>query len=63
MKEDYCCGHSGYHTLFPELVAAGTSAATHGGHCVLYRHAVGGLYLYAHGGYMDVPAVEEQPNG
>ena len=22
-----------------------------------------GVYLYAHGGYMDVPAVEEQPNG
>ncbi len=38
-------------------------AATYGGCRVLYRHAVGGLYLYAHGGYMDVPVVEEQPNG
>ena len=25
--------------------------------------SVGGLYLPAHGGYMDVPAVEEQPDG
>ncbi len=33
------------------------------GYGVLYRHAVGGLYLYAHGGYMDVPPVEKQPNG
>ena len=49
--------------VFPELVVAGTSAATHGGCRVLYLHAVGGLYLYAHGGYVDVPAVEKQPHG
>ncbi|WP_262905806.1 YWFCY domain-containing protein [Parabacteroides gordonii] len=35
----------------------------YGGHCVLYRHAVGGLYLYAHGGYVDVPVIEKQPHG
>ena len=35
----------------------------HGRCRVLYRHAVGGLYLYAHGGYVDVPVVEKQPNG
>ena len=49
--------------VFPELVDAGTAVATYGGCRVLYRYAIGGLYLYAHGGYMDVPAVEEQPNG
>ena len=49
--------------VFPELVVAGTSAATHGGCRVLYRHAVGGIYLYAHGRYMDVPVVEKQPHG
>ena len=38
-------------------------AAPYGRHRVLYRHAVGWLYLPAHGGYMDVPAVEEQPDG
>ena len=63
MGEDTLQPCGGCRVVFSELVAAGTSAATHGGHCVLYRHAVGGLYLYAHGGYMDVPAVEEQPNG
>ena len=55
------CGGSNF--VFPELVVAGTSAATHGGCRVLYRHAVGGIYLYAHGRYMDVPVVEKQPHG
>ena len=59
----HCSLVAGVVLFFPELVAAGTSAATYGGHCVLYRHAIGGLYLYAHGGYMDVPVVEQQPNG
>ena len=55
------CGGSNF--VLSELVAAGTSAATYGGHRVLYRHVVGGLYLYAHGGYVDVPVVEKQPDG
>ena len=55
------CG--GCRVVFPELVAVGSTIATYGGHGILYRHTVSGLYLYAHGGYMDVPAVEEQPNG
>ena len=49
--------------VLPELVAVGTAPATHGRHGVLHRHVVGGLYLYAYGGYVDVSAVEEQPNG
>ena len=49
------CGGNNF--VLSELVVAGTSAATYGGCRVLYRHAVGGLYLYAHGGYMDVPVL------
>ena len=63
MDEDTLQPCGGCRVVFPELVATGTSAATHGGHGILHSHAVGWLYLYAHGGYMDVPAVEEQPNG
>ena len=63
MDEDTLQPCGGCSTVFPELVAAGTSPATYGKHGVLYRHAVGGLYLYAHGGHMDVPAFEEQPYG
>ena len=44
-------------------VKNGTAASAYGGHGVLHRHAVGGLYMPAHGGYMDVPPVEEQPYG
>ena len=63
MDEDTLQPCGGYHAVLPELVAAGTSPATHGRYGVVYRHAVGGLYLYAHGGHMDVPAFEEQPYG
>ena len=42
MDEDTLQSCGGCRVVFPELVAAGTSAATYGGHCVLYRHAVGG---------------------
>ena len=63
MDEDTLQPCDGCRVVFPELVIAGTSAATYGGCRVLYRHVVGGLYLYAHGGYMDVPVVEKQPNG
>lgn len=55
------CG--GLRPVFPELVAAGTTLAAYSGHGILHRHAVCGLYMPAHGGYMDVPPVEEQPYG
>ena len=55
------CG--GLRPVLPELVAAGTALAAYGGHGILHRHAVCGLYMPAHGGYMDVPPVEEQPYG
>lgn len=63
MDEDTLQPCGGYHAVLPELVAAGTSPATHGRYGVLHHHAVGGLRLYAHGGYVDVPPVEEQPYG
>ena len=63
MDEDTLQPCGGCGAVFPELVAAGTSPATHGRYGVLHRHAVGGLHLYAHGGHMDVPPVEEQPYG
>ena len=53
----------GLRPVLPELVAAGTALAAYGGHGILHRHAVCGLYMPAHGGYMDVPPVEEQPYG
>ena len=49
--------------VLPELVAAGTAPAAYGGHGILHRHAVRRLYMPAHGGYMDVPPVEEQSYG
>ena len=55
------CG--GCRAVFLQLVAAGTAPATYGGHGILHRHAVGGLYLPAYGWYMDVPAIEEQSYG
>jgi len=63
MGEDTLQPCGGCRVVFPELVAAGTATAPHGRHRVLYCHTVGGLYLYAHGGYVDVPPVEEQLNG
>ena len=59
----YCCLAAGGVLVFLQLVVAGTAASAYGGHGVLHRHAVGWLYLPAHGGYMDVPVVEEQPDG
>ena len=55
------CGGCG--AVFPELVAAGTSPATHGRYGILYRHVVGRLHLYAYGRYVDVQIIEKQFNG
>ena len=55
------CGGSNF--VLSELVGAGTSAATYGRYGVLHHHAVGRLYLYAHGRYVDVPSVKKQPYG
>ena len=63
LDEDTLLPCGGLRPVFPELVAAGTTPAAYGGHGILHRHVVGGLYLPAHGGYMDVPPVEEQPYG
>ncbi len=51
----HCSLAAGVTAVLSELVAAGTSAATHGRYGILYRYAIGGLHLYAHGGYVDVP--------
>ena len=63
MDEDTLQPCGGCGAVFPELVAAGTSPATYGRYGVLYHYAVGGLYLYAHGGYVDVPSAKKQPYG
>ena len=63
LGEDLLLPCGGCRAVLPELVAAGTAASVYSGHGVLHRHAVGGLYMPAHGGYVDVPAVEEQPDG
>ena len=63
LGEDLLLPCGGCRAVFLQLVVAGTAASAYGGHDVLHRHAVCGLYLPAHGGYMDVPAVEEQPDG
>ena len=63
LDEDTLLPCGGFRPVFPELVAAGTAPAAYGGHGILHRHAVRRLYMPAHGGYMDVPPVEEQPYG
>ena len=63
LDEDLLLPCGGCRAVLPELVVAGTAASAYGGHGVLHRHAVGWLYLPAHGGHVDVPAVEEQPDG
>ncbi|MCS2440968.1 YWFCY domain-containing protein [Bacteroides uniformis] len=54
----HCSLAAGVVLFFLNWWILGTSPATHGKHGILYRHAVGGVYLYAHGGYVDVPPVE-----
>ena len=63
LDEDTLLPYGWCSAVFPELVAAGTALATYGGHGILHRHAVRRLYMPAHGGYMDVPPIEEQPYG
>ena len=50
LGEDLLLPCGGCRAVLPELVAAGTATAPYGGHGILHRHAVGWLYLPAHGG-------------
>ena len=63
MKADYHCGDCGYHTLFPELVAAGSVASAHGGDTALRRNDDRRICLPADGRAVGEPSFEEQPHG
>lgn len=60
MKADFHCGHSGHHTLFPELVATLHQSIIR---CVcgtLYNNTDRRFLLPVGIRFMDKPSVEEQ---